>query len=195
MTERLHFHFSLSCTGKGNGNPLQCSCLENPRTGETGGLPSMGSHRVRHDWSDLAAAAAAAAAYCSLSWIHLGFFAISEYHVDLEIYDCIWDSYIKSPKENNIIKFYLNTVACQDSEPEITESPMERDYQIWEHVMVTAALTWDFPLSDGQKNEKGEIPHWGVQLYLALCLLNCLFLTTTGSHFGGGCLNPSRLIS
>ena len=30
-TERLHFHFSLSCTGEGNGNPLQCSCLENLR--------------------------------------------------------------------------------------------------------------------------------------------------------------------
>ena len=33
-TERLHFHFSLSCTGEGNGNPLQCCCLENPRDGE-----------------------------------------------------------------------------------------------------------------------------------------------------------------
>ena len=33
MTERLHFHFSLSCIGEGNGNPLQCSCLENPRGG------------------------------------------------------------------------------------------------------------------------------------------------------------------
>ena len=32
-TERLHFHFSLSCTGEGNGNPLQCSCLETPRDG------------------------------------------------------------------------------------------------------------------------------------------------------------------
>ena len=31
MTERLHFHFPLSCIGEGNGNPLQCSCLENPR--------------------------------------------------------------------------------------------------------------------------------------------------------------------
>ena len=30
-TERLHFHFSLSCIGEGNGNPLHCSCLENPR--------------------------------------------------------------------------------------------------------------------------------------------------------------------
>ena len=32
-TERLHFHFSLSCTGEEKGNPLQCSCLENPRDG------------------------------------------------------------------------------------------------------------------------------------------------------------------
>ena len=32
-TERLHFHFSLSCIGEGNDNPLQCSCLENPRAG------------------------------------------------------------------------------------------------------------------------------------------------------------------
>ena len=31
MTERLHFHFSLSCIGEGNGTPLQCSCMENPR--------------------------------------------------------------------------------------------------------------------------------------------------------------------
>ena len=96
-TERLHFHFSVPCIGEGNGNPLQCSCLENPRddgawwaaiygvaksltrlsdftftfpfhalekemathssvlawripgTGEPGGLPSMGLHRVGHD--------------------------------------------------------------------------------------------------------------------------------------------------
>ena len=97
MTELLHFHFSPSCIGEGNGNPLQCSCLENPRDGgawwpavhgvarsrtqlsdfiftfhfhalekemathssvlawripvmaEPGGLPSVRSHRVRHD--------------------------------------------------------------------------------------------------------------------------------------------------
>ena len=33
MTERLHFHFSRSCIEEGNGNPLQCSCLESPRDG------------------------------------------------------------------------------------------------------------------------------------------------------------------
>ena len=32
-TGQLHFPFSLSCIGEGNGNPLQCSCLENPRDG------------------------------------------------------------------------------------------------------------------------------------------------------------------
>ena len=41
MTEQLHFHFSLSCIGEGNGKI--------PGTGEPGGLPSMGSHRVGHD--------------------------------------------------------------------------------------------------------------------------------------------------
>ena len=48
MTERLHFHSSFSCIGEGNGNPLQCSCPENPRDGKPGGLPSGGSHRVGH---------------------------------------------------------------------------------------------------------------------------------------------------
>ena len=49
MTERLHFDFSRSCIGEGHSNPLQCSCLENPRDGEPGGPPSVGSHRVGHD--------------------------------------------------------------------------------------------------------------------------------------------------
>ena len=56
-TEQLHF--SLLCTGEGNGNPLQCSCLENPRDGGAWWAAFLGSHRVGHDWSDLAAAAAA----------------------------------------------------------------------------------------------------------------------------------------
>ena len=48
MTERLHFHFSLSCIGEGSGLAWRI-----PGTGEPGGLPSMGLHRVGHDWSDL----------------------------------------------------------------------------------------------------------------------------------------------
>ena len=42
-TEQLHFHFSLSCTGEGNGNPLQYSCLENPRDGEAADYNPLGS--------------------------------------------------------------------------------------------------------------------------------------------------------
>ena len=41
-TEQLHFHFSLSCTGEGNGNPLQCSCLENPWDGSLVGCRLWG---------------------------------------------------------------------------------------------------------------------------------------------------------
>ena len=61
MTERLHFHFSLSCTGEGNGNPLQCSCLENPRDGGVWWAEVYGVAQSQNDGSDLAAAAAAAA--------------------------------------------------------------------------------------------------------------------------------------
>ena len=79
-TERLHFHFSLSCMGEGNSNPLprlsnftvtfHFHALEKemathssvlawriPGMAEPGGLPSVGSHRVGHNWSNLAAAA------------------------------------------------------------------------------------------------------------------------------------------
>ena len=48
MTEQLDFHFSLSCIGEGNGNPLQCS-WRIPGTGEPGGLQPMGSRRVGHN--------------------------------------------------------------------------------------------------------------------------------------------------
>ena len=64
-TERLHFVFSLSCIGEGNGNPLQCSCLENPRDEAAWWAAVHGVTRVGHDWSDLAAAAAT---YFSGTW-------------------------------------------------------------------------------------------------------------------------------
>ena len=48
-TEQLHFHFSLSCIGKGNGNPPQGSCLENPRDGGAWWAAVHGSHRVGHN--------------------------------------------------------------------------------------------------------------------------------------------------
>ena len=58
-TERLHFHFSLSCIGEGNGNPLQCSCLENPRDGGAWGAAVYGVAQSRIRLKHLKAAAAA----------------------------------------------------------------------------------------------------------------------------------------
>ena len=51
-TEQLHFHFSLSCIGEGNGNPLQCSCLENPRDGGTwwAAISGVTQSRTRLKW-------------------------------------------------------------------------------------------------------------------------------------------------
>ena len=52
MTEWLHFYFSLSCTGEGNGNPLQCSCLENPRDGRAwwAAIYGVAQSRTRLKW-------------------------------------------------------------------------------------------------------------------------------------------------
>ena len=49
-TEQLHFHFLLSCIGEGNGNPLQCSCLENPRDG---GAWWAAIYGVTQSWTQL----------------------------------------------------------------------------------------------------------------------------------------------
>ena len=66
MTERLHFDFSLSCIGEGNSNPLQCSCLENPRDGGAWWAAVYGVSQSRTQLSDLAAAAAAW--YCNTTF-------------------------------------------------------------------------------------------------------------------------------
>ena len=52
-TERLHFHFSLSCIGEGNGNPLQCSCLENPRGGGAWWASVCGVVQSQTQWKRL----------------------------------------------------------------------------------------------------------------------------------------------
>ena len=51
-TERFHFHFSLSCIGEGNGNPLQCSCLENPRDGRAwwAAIYGVAQSQIRLKW-------------------------------------------------------------------------------------------------------------------------------------------------
>ena len=61
FTSTFHFHLSLSCIGEGNGNPLQCSCLENPRDGGAWWAAIYGvaqsrtrlSNRTELNWMDL----------------------------------------------------------------------------------------------------------------------------------------------
>ena len=62
MTERLHFHFHFHALEKEMATHSSVLAWNIPGMAEPGGLPSMGSHRVGHDWSDLAVAAVAAAA-------------------------------------------------------------------------------------------------------------------------------------
>ena len=71
-TERLHFHFSLSCTGERNGNPPQCSCLENPRDGGAWWAAIYGVAQSRTDWCDLAAAAAEHCVISGRQLVNLG---------------------------------------------------------------------------------------------------------------------------
>ena len=64
-TERLHFHFSLSCVGEGNGNPLQCSCLENPRDGEAWWAAVYGVTQSRTQLKQLSSSSSSASIYIS----------------------------------------------------------------------------------------------------------------------------------
>ena len=67
-TERLHFHFHFHALEQEMATHFSVLAWRIPGPGEPGGLPSMGSHRVRHDWSDLAAAAAVLLKVLSRKW-------------------------------------------------------------------------------------------------------------------------------
>ena len=65
-TEQLHFHFSLSCIGEGNGNPLQCSCLQNPRDGEAWWAAIYGVAQSRTRLKRLSSSSSSSRALCGL---------------------------------------------------------------------------------------------------------------------------------
>ena len=65
MTERLPFIFSLSCTGEGNGNPLQCSCLENPRDGGAWWTAVYGVTQSRTRLKPLSSSSSSSVFFCS----------------------------------------------------------------------------------------------------------------------------------
>ena len=67
-TERLPFHFSLSCIGEGNGNPLQCSCLENRRDGGAWWASVYGVAQSRTRLKQLSSSSSSS--ICLLIWNH-----------------------------------------------------------------------------------------------------------------------------
>ena len=64
-TERLHFHFSLSCIGEGNGNPLQCSCVKNPRDREAWWAAVYGVAQSRTRLKQLSSSSSGSSNTCS----------------------------------------------------------------------------------------------------------------------------------
>ena len=71
-TERLHFHFSLSCIGEGNGNPLQCSCLENPWDGEAwwAAIYGVTQSRTRLNWLGSSSSRSRGKGWYCWGWTH-----------------------------------------------------------------------------------------------------------------------------
>ena len=70
MTENLHFHFSLSCIGEGNGNPLQCSCLENPRDWGAWWAAIYGVSQSRTQLKWLSSSSSSSSREGSTAWKH-----------------------------------------------------------------------------------------------------------------------------
>ena len=77
-TECLHFHFSLSCIGEGNGNPLQCSCLENPRDG------GVAQSRTRLKWLS------SSSSYLYAIWSLKYYFSVNSIIIHVFLYFSHW---------------------------------------------------------------------------------------------------------
>ena len=91
-TERLHFHFSLSCIGEGNGNPLQCSCLENPRDGGAWGAAVYGVAESQTRLKRLSSSSSSSRALTQVCLI-------------LSVSVSNWVAYCKSQSRNIVIAF------------------------------------------------------------------------------------------
>ena len=70
-TDRIHFHFSLSCIGEGNGNPLQCSCLENPRDGGAwwAAVYGVAQSRTRLKWRSSSSIVILCLIFWGIAWL------------------------------------------------------------------------------------------------------------------------------
>ena len=87
MTERLHFPFSLSYIGEGNGNPLQCSCLENPRDGRAWWAAIYGVAQSRTRLKRLSSSSTNMGSYQMLNFLNL----ITEISTSVRECPCFWE--------------------------------------------------------------------------------------------------------
>ena len=115
-TERLHFHFSLSCIGGGHGNSLQCSCLENPRDGGAWWAAVYGVAQSRTQLKQLSSSSSSnlgCGCWGSMVGIHGGscdlenlFCAESSfycpYHLTLVTALCVWAYYYSHSTDEEI---------------------------------------------------------------------------------------------
>ena len=74
-TEQLHFHSLLSCIGEGNGNPLQCSCLENPRVGGAWWAANSGVSQSRTRLKQLSSSSSSSSYFTKSEACGLNFFS------------------------------------------------------------------------------------------------------------------------
>ena len=102
-TEQLHFHFSLSRIGEGNGNPLQCSCLENPRDGGAwwSAVYGVAQSRTRLKWLSSSSSSRIwiqiqLAQNCLLITIGYPTFICKKYLCTLFIYKIVWQIFCHS---------------------------------------------------------------------------------------------------
>ena len=86
ITERLHFHFSLSCIGEGNDNPLQYSCLENPRDGAVWWVAIYGVAQSR---TRLKRLSSSSQSHYTVSPLHANFWAFKDEKLSLYANHCI----------------------------------------------------------------------------------------------------------
>ena len=108
-TERLHFHFSLSCIGERNGNPLQCSCLENPRDGGACWAAVSG---VTHSWTwlkRLSSSGRWSVNACQFKWREWFDYIAQTFSKCLSSMDCGQDAIVcSSPEEESSHRILIN---------------------------------------------------------------------------------------
>ena len=96
QTERLHFHFSLACIGEGNGNPLKCSCLENPRDGGAWWAAVYGVAQSRTQLKRLSSSSSSSSR-CKLSMRHTILRSLTDYPLLTLILDPLLDKIHSCP--------------------------------------------------------------------------------------------------